>query len=577
MKTLNFNDPEWVKDLQVEYLMVDALPIIHYYLQEMGFLSLSQKHVPVKDAETYLVPVSDSLSILVCNILMAPQPLYEVGSWLSSLSGYQTVFPGIVSAWLNDDRFGHALDALHQADRITFMVELAQQTIKRFELGKTRIHNDTTSVSFTGSHYDSSNPNVLNICQGYNKDYRPDLKQLVFGLNQNDEGVVISFHPENGNHSDSKGHKPNWEQLRKILQSHEFIYVADSKLASRENMEFMDRLGGKFITLLPQTRKEAQDKPLFVPETWIPLYSTVHSRKKGQPGNTYFALERGQTEEGFRLIWIYSTDKAKREQNLREQRLIKTEQALSELVPQLNRYSLKTPAQIKIQVERLLHRHSTTDLIQWEITPSRIEEKKQIRAGRPGPHTPTKTVIREEYALTWRRNLQAIGEKALYDGLFPLVTNISPQEISTLQVLQIYKEQPKIEKTIAVEKSYHEVAPMYLKKPERIEAMLFLHFVALMVYTLIQRQIRKNMKKRGLSSIPILPEARASTRPTTQQFWKHFQNTSFQLIRVGDQILRKQFPHFSDFQKLLLELAEVPLSIYGIDNEQHPSKIPKIT
>ena len=36
----------------------------------------------------------------------------------------------------------------------------------------------------------------------------------------------------------------------------DFLYVADSKLASRENMAYIHQRGGRFLTILPRTRSE---------------------------------------------------------------------------------------------------------------------------------------------------------------------------------------------------------------------------------------------------------------------------------------------------------------------------------
>ena len=66
-------------------------------------------------------------------------------------------------------------------------------------------------------------------------------------------------------------------------------------------------------------------------------------------------------------------------------------------------------------------------------------------------------------------------------GVFPLVDNT---ELSVQDVLKTYKEQSYLEKRHSTLKSVLEVSPLFLKKPQRIEAMIFLFFIALMIVSL---------------------------------------------------------------------------------------------
>ena len=62
-----------------------------------------------------------------------------------------------------------------------------------------------------------------------------------------------------GNASDSRTHIETWNALRAVAGRADFLYVADSKLCSRENMDYIARAGGRFVTVLPRTRLEDQE------------------------------------------------------------------------------------------------------------------------------------------------------------------------------------------------------------------------------------------------------------------------------------------------------------------------------
>ena len=102
------------------------------------------------------------------------------------------------------------------------------------------------------------------------------------------------------------------------------------------------------------------------------------------------------------------------------------------------------------------------------------------------------------------------------DGIFPLSTNT---DLDALAVLRAYKYQPTLEKRHALLKSGLQVAPIFLKKNQRIEALMFVYFLAQLVCALIERQLRNAMRQRGLSHIQILPEDRPSRlRPPSNSF-----------------------------------------------------------
>jgi transposase len=51
------------------------------------------------------------------------------------------------------------------------------------------IHNDSTTVTFLGS-YEAQHRGAVKLKLGHNKDFRPDCKQIVFGLNTTSDGYV---------------------------------------------------------------------------------------------------------------------------------------------------------------------------------------------------------------------------------------------------------------------------------------------------------------------------------------------------------------------------------------------------
>jgi hypothetical protein len=89
------------------------------------------------------------------------------------------------------------------------------------------------------------------------KDHRPDLKQLLFTLTTSGDGAIpVQSRCADGNTNDSTTHIETWEALRLVADRADFLYVADSKLCTRENMDHIDRRGRRFVTVMPRSRLE---------------------------------------------------------------------------------------------------------------------------------------------------------------------------------------------------------------------------------------------------------------------------------------------------------------------------------
>ena len=133
------------------------------------------------------------------------------------------------------DRVGRALEQLAEFGGRGVFFQLALRAIKLYRIETQRIHFDTTTVTFSGEYQGSKTE--PRITHGHNKDHRPDLKQLLFGLNVTSDGAVPVLHGVwSGNQSDDTLHRGNFDALRDLLQKSDFVYVADCKLCNDDAM-----------------------------------------------------------------------------------------------------------------------------------------------------------------------------------------------------------------------------------------------------------------------------------------------------------------------------------------------------
>ena len=222
---------------------------------------------------------------------------------------------------------------------------------------------------------------------------------------------------------------------------------------------------------------------------WEKGYEQENSRKKGE-FTTYLTYEEAKSQEGYRIVWVHSDTKAQQDAFRRRSKVAEACKELQTLASKLNRYQLKTRDQIQQAIDKAVK--GVGDYVTYTIKEHTTIVKKQIGRGKAGPNTSFKEESHTSYQLEWQRNIQAMKEASCTDGVFPLISNT---ELSALEVLRTYKQQSYLEKRHSTLKTVEKVCPIYLKKPQRIEAMLFLYFVALMIISLIERNIRRNMQE----------------------------------------------------------------------------------
>lgn len=61
-------------------------------------------------------------------------------------------------------------------------------------------------------------------------------------------------------------------------------------------------------------------------------------------------------------------------------------------------------------------------------------------------------------------------------------------------VLREYKDQSSVETCFRVLKYPYFIDKLYLKKPHRVEVLAYVMLIALMVFTLLERTVRENLK-----------------------------------------------------------------------------------
>jgi len=505
-----------------------------------------------------------TLSVLVQNLILSPAPLYRIAEWAHPFDPSALGLSESENEVLNDDRVARSLDALASEHGRSLFFRLALHMIKQFELETDRIHFDTTTVTFHGQYKTSFREPKITL--GINKDHRPDLRQLVFGLNITSDGAVpLSHQIYSGNRTDDTVHRSNIDKLRQLLGREDFIYVADSKLCTVNNLHHIARYGGKFVTVLPRTRREDKifrEKLRRTKVRWHHILTIPNKRRKHSPPDVFYTSSEGpsQTREGYRIVWIKSSQKALLDKEIRLQSIEKTEIDLVRLAGKLNKRKLKTRRVIQNACKAILQRHNCQTYIDVKIRQKTQVIQRRRRRGRPSEKDPVEKIFSPVFKLEFMRNKQGMRRESRTDGVFPLLTNLIPA--GKKEVLLIYKYQPYLEKRFSQLKTDHEIAPVYLKKPKRVAGLIHAYFIAIAASSLIERRVRQSMVEDKISALPLFPEGRMTKTPTAMRILEAFSDLCwYEFEGVKEEAV---FPiKLSALQKQLLRLLKLPENFYN--------------
>ena len=547
---------------KIKRTRIAGLPLIREIEKKMNLRSIFSQHVEGNGNE--IIPIIDTLMLMIYNITLGRQPLYELSNWVNNLDISIHGLHDNELKSLNDDRFGRALDYLYKADRASLLTQIVVEMIQNFSIDLSRIHNDSTTVKACGKMKGITSTG-FHLANGKSKDHRPDLKQLLFTLSISSDGAVpIHFKTYPGNRTDDTTHIETWDTLRSIISNPNFMYVADCKVCTTSQLTHIVSSGGRVITILPETWKETKvfkealrDEDIAKERIWI--------RRTPDASHSidYFSSYSGDyftVKHGYRIYWIHSSEKKKRDRYRREERVHKADCLLSNISAHINKYKLRTYEDISKAVNGVLKKYKVSRFFKINIKEIITQKKIQIGKGRPGPKTQYRIQKNIMYLLEWGKDTKTLQKEKKVDGIFPLLT--TDLALTAKEVLKIYKYQPRLEKRFTQFKSVHEAAPLLFKRIDRIESIMFLFFVSLTIQALIERTVRDNMAKQNIESIDVYPELRRSSYPTTSKILEKFDDVSVYRLLEKEQIIDYYCDDLDETHKQIIHLMGIQENEY---------------
>lgn len=517
---------------------VGALLLAHHYLKSLGISAIIDRLIPQRGRAE--LTTGEVVEALVANRLCAPSPLYDVAGWGTS-AALQELF-GIPGLLMNDDRLGRALEAFApQAEAIRGAVALAAIQSAGVEVG--RLHVDLTTLRVCGAFEGSSL-----VGRGWGAD-RKIARQVRMLQATNPEGVSLYVRPHPGDSAELKCIGAALESLVATL-GRGLLICADSAFGNPKNLCEAHRAGLRFIVPLRAPTGFAQRYLDEVgPQALHPL-RYVSRRERGLPAHrrtryrgALRAMEvtdpETQERHPFRVAYVWSSEEARSVAEGRERALAKVEKELAKLQRLAGGRYCRTQRQLVAKLGKLLG------------SASPVRELLVITTGLRGDR-PT---------LEWKRDHAAIRRAAAIDGIYALATNL-PGRITATQVLRLYKGQTLVEQRHRDAKATLRVRPIFLHNDDRIGALVSIVGLALLVFGLIESDLRKALgPTEALKGL--LPEDRTA-RPTGRNILAAFQSLGLTYTRDGLLLDR-----LTSTQRQILRLLKVKIPWPEQPNSAH--------
>ena len=433
---------------------------------------------------------------------------------------------GVASEKLNDDRLARTLDAIaEQIPAIQGTVTAA--AVVGFGLNLDQVHLDVTSFMFEGRYDDTADGDFPKPARGYNPQKDTRRKQVRTGLGVSRDGGVPLFHQAfDGNRNDSKAlvellHSMQLHLSEVDVPVNEVLVVGDSKLLAAGNLrKLLCQEGLTFVGPAERGKDFDQEVLELDDQAWTEQEYASESellrRKKAAPDtwNRFWVQEREWkvadsqgTEHTLRKLFVRSSEEQKAARRSRERQLRLADEDLQRVSNGIARY-YKTEEKLRAKVHDVLRDRRVTALLKVEIG---------SHEGRP--------------TLAWAIDGEAVRREERIRGHYVLLTNL-PATRSANEVLIIHKDQYRVEQRFSHWKGPLCISPIFLKDNRRIAALVLLTALALQVFCLIEREVRKKLGDEQGYARGFLP-GNIRSRPTGTVIFDLLNRTVLAVVDLG--------------------------------------------
>ena len=537
------------------------LPIAREYTKRLMIRETVNELV---DSQMNLAP-GDAICAMVIDAFSGRTPLCRFTDEINEQDSEILFGFPVNHEMFSETNLGRAMDRVYEAGAQRLFTEVSMKALSTFDIDAKAYHFDTTSVSVYGD-YELQDEEPSNVTYGHSKAKRPDLKQFMVSMCCVERNIPIIGQVENGNASDKTLNNKLLSSASAYMARHGLetgasLHIADSAFVTALNLEKARDLKIDFLSRMPANFKECKrviDEAV-KKEIWQEVGILANDEGTIKKPSAYYRAQEGIVDvEGhsYRAITYHSSAYDKRRQKTIENQLKKDRTALEKTIHDslLPAYKCRGDAEsARKQMIKLASKSMHT--IETEITETPVFERGRPKKG----ETRVARAFRYELSTTLHENPEKTKDLRTRAGCFVLLTSLNDKgRWSPSELLRLYKEQDGIEKNFGFIKDPAIINAIFLKKTSRIEVLGLVLLLALLIWRLIERDLRQHIKK---TSTP-LPgwKPKGTTRPTTFMMSIKFKQINVLTIDGVRRLARPLKPE----QLKFLEALKLTPNIYTI-------------
>lgn len=522
---------------------LDHLGLVAGIIDEIGLVDQINQLIGQQPGEI-VTPGQVVKAIILNGLGFVSAPLYLFSVFFEGKATEHLMGEGVKPEHLNDDRLGRVMDKLYTKGLSQVFTLVALGAAKKYGVSTKSSHLDSSSfhvhgkyenklpkVAFISGEFNPNDlkgaeveqtivPNPIEITYGYSRDHRPDLKQFIVDLICSGDGDVPLFlRVADGSEADNAIFAQICCEFHKQLTL-DTLMVADSALYSAPNLEMMKNL--KWLCRVPLTIKEAKELVgQLIDEQFID--STTEGYRYAEHTSNYARIEQR---------WLVVESVARRQADLHklEQLISKSQKEAQKKLQQLCKEEFTCPlAAIEVaqRFGKKLKYHKLSDIQAVEVS-VKLSKEQAIHGD--------SSRISYRIQANLERDESVIELELRRAGRFVLATNVlDTQQLSPQEMLEEYKAQQSTERGFGFLKDpLFFTDSVFLKSPERVEAMAMLMGLCLLIYTLGQRQMRQAVQQAWLGIKNQL--GKLTQRPTFRWIFQCFQAVHLLIVNGVKQI-----------------------------------------
>jgi len=528
-------------EAEYETQRIDHLGIVAGVCQEISLIEQIDRQVKASGRK---VSCGKGVQAMILNALgFVGRALYLTPGYLDNKPVDVLIGEEVCAADFNDDTLARCLDDLYEAGVTEVFYQVAGHALQVYGITSRYVHLDSSSFHLHGA-YERQEPEreAIRITYGYSKDHRPDLKQVVVQLiTSHKSALPVWFEALSGNSNDKKTFTESVRAYCKQLSTSTKPYlVMDSAGFSEATLKAAQEQDVHWLMRVPETLAKAKQ--------WVKeaLSADMSEIEPGYQGKE-IACEYG----GVKQRWLVVHSDAAKARELKT-----LEKAQAKELETAQREWRKMEGQTfncQADAEQALRQYNQ----KWKYHQAKAQVQpltQYARRGRPSA-TDQKDIVGYNLQGGVEANTQVVEEAKRILGRFIIATNeMDPSRLSAAGMLENYTDQG-----VSVERGFRFLKDplffantLFLKKPERIMALLMVMGLALLIYSLAERKLRQALKEMQ-ATIPNQLGIPTQT-PTIRWVFQLFEGLDILLIRQNGQVVFRKLVNLRPVQQQVISL-----------------------